>query len=95
MSAIVVLEPTARGAGPARTTWRPLATLAGKVVGFVDNSKPNFNFLADDLADLLVERHGVARVVRHRKRSASMPAPETAIADIQAQCDLIITGSGD
>lgn len=95
MSAIVILEPTARSAGQARTTWRPLATLAGKVVGFIDNSKPNFHFLADDLADLLVERHGVARVVRHRKRSASTPAPETVIADIKAQCDLVITGSGD
>ena len=28
-----------------------LAGLAGKVVGFIDNAKPNFNHLVDDLAD--------------------------------------------
>ncbi|MES2563005.1 MAG: UGSC family (seleno)protein, partial [Pseudomonadota bacterium] len=88
MSSFVILEPTASAANEARAAWRPLATLTGKVVGFIDNSKPNFHYLADDLAHLLIERHGVARVVRHRKRSASMPAPETAIADIKAQCDL-------
>ena len=95
MSSLVILDPTVSAATEARATWRPLPTLTGKIVGFIDNSKPNFHHLADDLARLLVERHGVARVVRHRKRSASMPAPETAIADIKAQCDLVITGSGD
>jgi hypothetical protein len=72
-----------------------LTTLKDKVVGFIDNSKPNFNHLADDLAQLLISRHGVARVVRHRKLSASRPAPDETIADIKQQCDLVITGSGD
>lgn len=95
MTTSFILEPTAGAGIRARTAWRPLDTLIGKVVGFIDNSKPNFNHLADDLANLLVERHGVAKVIRHRKRSASMPAPTTVMADIQAQCDLVITGSGD
>lgn len=95
MNTTVILEPTARAGIAAREAWRPLDTLAGKVVGFIDNSKPNFHHLADDIAALLIERHGVAQVVRHRKRSASMPAPATAIADVEAQCDLVITGSGD
>ena len=95
MSKTVILEPTARGGLAARVAWHPLPTLAGKVVGFIDNSKPNFHHLADDLAELLVARHGVASVVRHRKLSASIPAPEAAIADVGAKCDLVITGSGD
>lgn len=95
MSTTIILEPTVRGGVAARTPWRPLPTLGGKVVGFIDNSKPNFHHLADDLAELLVARHGVASVVRHRKLSASIPAPEAAIADIVEKCDLVITGSGD
>jgi hypothetical protein len=95
MSAIVILEPTARAGIAAREAWQPLDTLRDKVVGFIDNSKPNFHHLVDDLAQLLIERHGVARVVRHRKRSASMPAPQAAIADLEQHCDLVITGCGD
>lgn len=95
MNKTVILEPTSSGGVAARAAWRPVPTLAGKVVGFIDNSKPNFHLLADDLADLLVTRHGVASVVRHRKLSASIPAPESAIADVGENCDLVITGSGD
>lgn len=91
-----VLDPVAApGIAGGGRAFRPLDTLRGKVVGFIDNSKPNFNFLVDDLAELLVARHGVARVVRHRKLTASVPAPEEAIADVKRQCDLVITGSGD
>jgi hypothetical protein len=95
MSNSTILDPTAHGGLAAHAPWRPLAALEGKVVGFIDNSKPNFHHLADDLAEILVARYGVASVVRHRKLSASMPAPEAVIADVARRCDLVITGSGD
>ena len=95
MNRIVILEPTAQPGILPREAWRPLDTLRGKIVGFIDNSKPNFHLLADDLTQLLVERHGVASVVRHRKLSASIPAPEPALTDVEQKCDLVITGSGD
>ena len=91
----IVLEPPAPLGLPPKAAWKPLDGLKGKVVGFIDNSKPNFNHLADDLEELLIERHRVAAVVRHRKLSASIPAPDSAIADVEATCDLVITGSGD
>ena len=91
----VILDPTAPSGAGAQRPWRALDSLRGKVVAVIDNSKPNFNHLADDLAALLVSRHGVARVVRHRKRAASVPALESVYADIEANCDLVITGSGD
>jgi hypothetical protein len=72
-----------------------LTALAGKVVGFIDNSKPNFSYLADDLAALLVAAHGVTRVLRHRKRAASVPAAADVLDDFARQCDLVIAGSGD
>ena len=91
----IILEPTAPlGVAPV-SSWQPLDSLKGKVVGFIDNSKPNFNLLADDLSQLLVERYGVASVVRHRKLAASIPAPDTAYADVAERCDIVITGSGD
>ena len=95
MSNNIILDPAAPSGPGTQRPWRSLDSLQGKVVAFVDNSKPNFNHLADDLELLLVEKHGVARVVRHRKRAASVPAPDAVYADIEANVDLVITGSGD
>jgi hypothetical protein len=95
MSTTIILEPTAAAGMRTHVPWRPLDTLKGKTVGFIDNSKPNFDHLADDLAELLVARHGVASVIRHRKLSASIPAAESVLEEIARQCDLVIAGSGD
>lgn len=69
--------------------------LAGKVVGFIDNSKPNFDHLVDDLAALLKARYGVKAVVRHRKPITTVPAGEAVYAELARDCDLVLTGSGD
>lgn len=91
----IILEPTAPVSAAAVTVRSTPGDLRGKVVGFIDNSKPNFNLLAEDLGALLVSRYGAKAVVKHRKRAASVPAPAEAIADIVEKCDLVITGSGD
>lgn len=93
---MVVLDPAAP-ADARRTAFaaRSLDTLAGKVVGFIDNSKPNFNLLADDLAALLIKRYGVASVVRHRKLKAASPASPEIIEDIRSRCDVVLVGSAD
>jgi len=91
----VILDPSApRPPAAGSKPWQ-LEGLRGKVVGFIVNAKPNFNHLVDDLAELLVSRHGVARVVKQRKRAASIPAEKAVLEAVAAQCDLVITGSGD
>lgn len=96
MTTLTLYDPTAprreTTRGPARAGMR---TLTGAVVGFIDNAKPNFDHLVDDLAEQLQARYGVARVVKRRKRSASLPAPDEMVAALAAECDLVITGSGD
>jgi hypothetical protein len=72
-----------------------LAGLAGKVVGFIDNAKPNFGLLADDLGELLMTKYGVARVIKRRKPSASVPAKPEVIEELTGECDVVIAGSGD
>jgi hypothetical protein len=69
--------------------------LSGAVVGFIDNAKPNFNYLVDDLAELLQRKYGVQRVLRRRKPSASVPATAEVIDALAEECDMVITGSGD
>lgn len=91
---IVLLDPVATAQGAAHEGVLGLNDLTGKVVGFIDNAKPNFNHLVDDLAELLVSHHGVARVVKHRK-PGQVPVGAAALDPMTLECDLVITGSGD
>ena len=88
-----VLNPTR----PAPSQTKPLAprpaSLYGRRVGVLDNSKPNADVLLGRLAELLVERHGAASVVKWKKPGASRPA--TMIDEIARSADLVLTGSGD
>jgi len=92
---VILLDPTAPRSESHAQAQPTLSGLAGKVVGFIDNAKPNFDHLVDDLSELLVSRYGVARVVKRRKRAASVPAPADVVQELTQQCDLVITGSGD
>ena len=92
---ILVLDPVAPCQNGPQQLRQTLDALAGKVVGFIDNGKPNFNHLVDDLAELLVSRYHVATIIKRRKRGPSVPAPEAMIEELSGQCDAVITGSGD
>ena len=92
---VILFDPTAPRQEGRRQARRTLNGLAGAVIGFIDNAKPNFNHLVDDLSELLVSRYSVSRVIKRRKRAASVPAPEAVYQELAGQCDLVITGSGD
>ena len=94
-SSMLVYEPVAPCLTLQRQSRQSLNSLAGKVIGFIDNSKPNFNLLVEDLSRILVEKHGVKSIVRRRKRSASQGAPDAMMNELVAQADAIIAGSGD
>jgi len=92
-SQIQVLDPIATPSNAPREV-RTLDGLAGKTVGFIDNAKPNFNFLVDDLGDLLKSRYKVAEVLKHRK-PGQVPVEESVLKEFAERCDAVITGSGD
>ncbi len=91
---MLVFEPIAPQYGGAQELRKTLDGLAGKVVGFIDNSKLNFNHLVDDLGELLVRDYGVAKVLKHRKRG-QVPVSEAVLKEFADTCDAVITGSGD
>lgn len=91
----LVFDPVAPSPKEPQQLRQVLDGLAGKVVGFIDNAKPNFNYLVDDLAELLVSKYGVATVIKRRKHMAGIPALETVIRELSEQCDAVIAGSGD
>ena len=94
-NSIFVYEPVAPCLTQLQKSRQSLDKLAGKTIGFIDNSKPNFNLLVEDLSQLLIEKHGVKAVIKQRKRSASQGLSETLMDELVSQTDAIITGSGD
>ena len=94
---MIVLSPEGKTkTSAARVTAVPrFADLSGKVVGLLDNSKPNADKLGERFAELLRERLDVAKVVRRRKITAQQGAPKEYLDELAAQTDFILSGLGD
>ena len=94
---MIVLSPE----GKAKTSSSKVASvprftdLRGKVVGILDNSKPNADKLAERLAEQLQERYGVASVISRRKLTAQQGAPKQYLDELAAQADFVLSGLGD
>ena len=94
---MIVLSPE----GKAQTSAKRVAALPkfhdlhGKVIGLLDNSKPNADKLGDRFEQLLREKYGVAGVVRRRKLTAQEGAPKQYLDDLASQADFILSGLGD
>ncbi|MDO8208874.1 hypothetical protein [Conexibacter sp. CPCC 206217] len=89
-----VLDPV----GPVRTIRHEraprLRTLAGARIGILENSKPNADVLIGGAVDHLVEQG--AQLVRHStKPGPASPAPYDWYEAFAAECDAVLTGSGD
>lgn len=70
-------------------------SLEERTVGFLDNTKPNFDRLVSDLGDLLKERFGVKTIVHRKKANAATPASPEILAELAKQCDVVFAGSAD
>ena len=94
---MIVLSPE----GKAPTSAAKIASvpqfsgLRGKVIGFLDNSKPNADKLAERFAELLKEKYGVANMITRRKLTAQQGAPKQYLDELASQADFVISGLGD
>lgn len=95
MTRIRVLSPVGQVLAESFTAPPLPVDLQGLTVGFLDNTKHNFDRLADEIGTLLRERYGVKAVVRRRKGNAAVPAPPETLAALAKECDLVFAGSGD
>ena len=90
----LVLDPTAEKTSPLGAAAPRLETLKGKTVGFISNGKKGTKGFFAHLERLLVEEHGVAKVVMCTKSNYSAPA-DPHIADEIKSWDAVISGLGD
>jgi hypothetical protein len=94
---MIILSPEGKAqTSAARVAAMPqFSDLRGKVVGLLDNSKPNADRLAERFATLLQERYGIANVIRRRKITAQQGAPKEYLDELASQADFILSGLGD
>jgi hypothetical protein len=95
MTRIRVLSPLGLAASDVLTVPALPVDLAGRTVGFLDNTKANFDRLAGEIGGLLRQRYGVKAVVQRKKPNASTPAPVALIAELAKECDVVFAGSAD
>ena len=94
---MIVLSPEGKAqTSAAKIAGLPQFTdLRGKVIGLLDNSKPNADKLAERFAELLKEKYGVASVITRRKLTAQQGAPKQYLDELAAQADIVLSGLGD
>lgn len=91
-----ILDPTGcTSAAKSVTMAVRRADLRGCTIGLLENTKQNAALFLAELGKLLVEKHGVQRVVPRTKRAFALPVPEDMLKELVADCDAVITGVGD
>jgi hypothetical protein len=85
--AVTIVNPAAEDVAARLAPAPRVASLRGARVALIDNSKHNADRFLDTLAALLVRDHGVARIERYRKVSASVPTPPETLARLLAASD--------
>ena len=91
---ITLVSPINEMPQPAAERPKPLPTLAGKTVGMLDISKPGGSTFLDRVESILIERHGVLRVLRETKPTFTKPAPEAVIEKLRG-ADAVIEALAD
>jgi len=95
MAAMEILDPVGSTSATSRTLAPRPATLAGAVIGVLDNSKPNARVLLEGVARALAQRVGARDVKIWGKPGASIGATTAVLDEIAAQCGAVLTASAD
>ncbi len=92
---ISVLDPTVAPLPAEGVIADRPRTLDGVTLGLLANGKLNSEEMLMALHEVLADRYEFGGVVERNKMNASRPCPEDIIDEIVAQCDVVITSSGD
>ena len=95
MAKIRVLSPVGIVAAEAFAVPALPRNWSGLTVGFLDNTKANFDRLAAEMGELLRSSYGIAKVIHRRKANASTAAAPGIIVEMAKECDVVFAGSAD
>ncbi len=95
MATVTVLSPVGELRAASLVVPALPGDLRGLTVGFLDNTKSNFDRLVTEMGEVLVEQWGVKRVVHRKKANAATPAAREIVEGLAKDCDLVFAGSAD
>jgi hypothetical protein len=90
-----VLDPTDEASPLDKKLASAVPDLQGKVIGFLDISKPKGDIFLKRLEELLTERYHVKAVMHRRKPTYTAPAPASLREELASRCDVIIEALAD
>ncbi len=92
---IELLDPTREAVGAEPIYAERPASLKGKRIGLIENTKYNSDNILKRIGEILIRDHGAASYTLYTKRYSSIPASEQTIRDIATNCDVMVAGVGD
>jgi hypothetical protein len=95
MAPMEMLDPVGSTSAASRTPAPRPASLAGAVIGVLDNSKPNARVLLEGVARAIAQKVGARDVKVWGKPGASIGATTAVLDEIAAQCGAVLTASAD
>ena len=90
-----VFDPTTEPEPVKATLALRPNTLDGKILGIMDNGKPNAKKILDLVGDLVADRYNLAGVLKRQKPDATKGAPQEMLDEIAEECNIAIIGVGD
>jgi hypothetical protein len=94
---IDVLDPTATTTVKQERMAGCLNDLNGKVIGFVDNRKPNFDVFLETVETKLRQQYQFREIIRLKKggTGATVPLTPEEMKQLAPQCDAVVYGICD
>ena len=90
-----ILDPTTEAAAQSIAYAPRPASLEGKRVGLIENTKFNSDRLLAKIGDILKAEYGAAGTRMWRKRNSSVPAHQEIIEELKRTSDVMVAGIGD
>ena len=92
---IQILDPCPEEVPETRGRSAALSSIAGKVIGLLENRKYHAEAFLHELQKVLQQDYGVKKVVYATKFSYSAPCADETIDALVVECDAIIHGIAD
>jgi hypothetical protein len=94
MATLKMLDPRGSVNPQDRSLVPGVETLAGKVIGIIDNGQSNSTTMFQELAKLIEEKFRPKEVILRTKPTHMQGAPKPMMEEMVNRCDAVITGLG-
>ena len=94
-STMKIVHPAAEEIRISLSLAPRLASLNGKKIALVDNTKHMASVFLGKVKEILQDKYGVSGFEYYRKAHASVPIPAEVMQRLAASCDAVVHGVAD